>query len=152
MTHTLNNGGFWRLCTVFAAGCLLTLANAGSAWAETSIHSASWSSSRLDVSGRGAQRNSIVKITYAGDNAPIGTTEANRRGRWSASFDTLNPVPCRVRASNGSNSATRTVSNAGSNCSDNGATSNAPPTANVNGPYTGMIGAATMAAQRLGLR
>ena len=144
MTHTLNNGGFWRLCTVFAAGCLLTLANAGSARADISIRSASWSDStqRLDVSGRGAQRNSTVTITYAGDNAPIGTTETNRRGRWSSKFSNLNPVPCRVRASNGSDSATRTVSNAGSNCSDNGATSNAPPTANVNGPYTGTIGAA----------
>ncbi len=144
MTHKPHHARIWRLCTVFAAGCLLTLANAGSARADISIRSASWSNStqQLDVSGRGAQRNSTVTITYAGDNAPIGTTETNRRGRWSSKFSNLNPVPCRVRASNGSDSATRTVSNAGSNCSDNGATSNAPPTANVNGPYTGMIGAA----------
>ena len=70
-----NHARFWRLCTAFAAGCLLMVGNAGSAWAAISISSASWNNSnqQLSVSGRDAQ--GTVTITYVGDNALIGTAE-----------------------------------------------------------------------------
>jgi len=129
MTQTTNHTRFWRLCTAFAVGCFLMAGNVNSAWAAISIGSASWSSSnhRLSVSGSGASSRSTVTITYyGGDNVPIGTTQASRRGSWSANFYNLNPVPCRVRASDGSTSAVRNVSNAGSNCSDSGGPSNTP--------------------------
>ena len=129
MTLTSNHARFWRLCTAFAIGCLLLAGNAGSAWADISIRSATWSNSsqRLSVSGRGAQRNSSVSITYYSDSAPIGTTQANRRGRWSATFENLNPVPCRIRVSDSNSTGTRSVKNAPNNCSDDGGSSGQLP-------------------------
>jgi hypothetical protein len=143
MTHTPKQCRSWRLFAALAAGFLLMAGNAVGARAAISISSASWSSSnqRLGASGSGAQRRSTVTITYFGDNAPIGTTLASRRGSWSANFDNLNPVPCRIRAADGNTTATRNVSNAPSNCSDNGASSNTPPVADAGGPYTGNAGA-----------
>ena len=103
--------------------------NAGTAWADISIRSSSWSNSsqRLSINGRGAQRNSSVSITYDGDSAPIGTTQANRRGRWSATFENLNPVPCRIQVTDGNSTAARSVKNAPKNCSDDGGSSGQLP-------------------------
>jgi PKD repeat protein len=134
----------WRgICTAFAVTGFLLLGSMESASAAISISSATWSSSnqRLSTSGSGAQRRSTITITYAGDNVPIGTTQASNRGSWSATFNNLNPVPCTIRTSDGSTSATRAVSNAPTNCSNNG-TVNTPPLANAGGPYIGTVGAA----------
>jgi hypothetical protein len=132
MTQTLNHARLWRLSKVFAVSCVLILGVTANSRADEdgiNIRSASWnnSSQQLNVSGSNARRNSTVTMTYYGDDAPIGATRANRRGRWSASFSDLNPVPCRIRVTDGSSTNSRSVSNAPNNCSDDGGSSGQLP-------------------------
>ncbi|MET0049698.1 MAG: PKD domain-containing protein, partial [Candidatus Thiodiazotropha sp.] len=104
-----------------------------------SIDSARWNErrNRLEVRGSGSE-GSTVEIFNADSNSQLGSSLVGRRG-WS--FITRNPVsvPCRIRAEQSDGSTDeRDVQYAPSNC-DSGA-GNVNPTANANGPYSGVVG------------
>lgn len=96
---------------------LLLAASAVSAQTATSISRAEWRSGdrELRVEGRAAARASVT-ISNAASAATLRTTSADSEGRWSARISNPSPVPCRVRATAGTSSAERDVSNRPANC------------------------------------
>jgi chitodextrinase len=107
-----------RLATLLVLQILLFIA-AGTAMAQTatSISRAEWRSGdrQLRVEGAAAARASVT-LRNAGNSATLGTTTAASDGRWQFRITSPSPVPCRVRATAGTSSAERDVSNRPSNC------------------------------------
>lgn len=108
-----------------------------------SIDSASWSArrERLSVSGTG-KREETVTLSNAGTTAQLGEDRVDREG-WSIRLRHPHSVPCRVFAlQSDGRFAERSVDHAPSDCDDGGGSANQPPTANANGPYSGVTGVA----------
>jgi hypothetical protein len=107
-----------RLATLLAFQFLLFLmAGVVSAQTATTISRASWESGdrELRVEGRAAARASVT-IRNAANAAILRTITASSEGRWSARIANPTPVPCRVRATAGTSSTERDVSNRPANC------------------------------------
>jgi PKD repeat protein len=108
-----------------------------------SIDSARWSErrSRLTVSGSG-KRGETVTVSNADTSADIGSDRVGRSG-WSIEIRHPSSVPCRVRAEQSDGqSAERDVHGAPGDCDNGGGTTNTPPVADANGPYSGTAGSA----------
>jgi len=117
----------------------------GNTSANLSLDSASWQAEehRLSASGTAGKRQTI-QILNAATNQVLGETRSGSRGDWQFNL-TINSnaqVPCRIQATNGSQSASRDVQNAPANC-NNGGGGTPPPV--VNGDFT------VLAANDLGM-
>jgi hypothetical protein len=121
-------------------GVLFGLAGTTTAWA-IDIDSASWSNrrDRLEVRGDRVPDRSTVTITYPGDGAVLGTTQADGDGDWTFRITGPDPVPCRVRAvESDGDTDERNVRNAPNDCSNDGGgggvPNNNPPVCTINSP------------------
>jgi hypothetical protein len=85
------------------------------------LREAKWESgdSLLVLHGRDAPRSATITVTNARSGSLIATFSANRKGDFERKLAGISPVPCRVRATAGSQSSERDVEHAPSNC-DNG--------------------------------
>ena len=105
------------------------------------IDKAYWSErrGRLEVSGEGASGETVT-VSNADTTAIIASDEVGYRG-WRIRLRSPQSVPCRVFASQSDGQfAERAVKNAPSDCDAGQGGGNEPPTADANGPYTGLTG------------
>ncbi len=107
------------------------------------IEKASWSDrrKRLEVSGSGNRRESVT-VSNADTSAFIGEDRVDH-GEWSVTVRNPASVPCRVYAlQSDGKSVERDVRHAPRDCDAGNGGGNTPPTANANGPYSGVVGSA----------
>ncbi len=93
------------------------------------------------MSGSG-RRGETVTVSNADTSADIGSDRVGRSG-WSIEIRHPSSVPCRVRAEQSDGrSDERDVRGAPRDCDNGGGTTNTPPVADANGPYSGSTGSA----------
>lgn len=119
---------------------------ASSAAIALSIDSASWNNRerRLRATGNAPAKVRVKLVNAYNPAQVLGSDEAEDDGDWSIKKDRPSPVPCSVRAVTPDGKyIERAVSNAPSTCSPKAPTpTNQAPTAQANGPYSGLTGTA----------
>ena len=121
--------------------------SSSSSSATLTINSAEWDSGddRLRVRGDKSRRATVTVVNAFDPSQVIGRDRDDDDDSWRVRREDPEPVPCRVRAiSSDGQSSERDVRDAPANCApkDDGEVTpppaNQPPTANANGPYSGI--------------